>query len=111
MIYQRLIQLHKKNIRNIRYVKYTQNHLLNYYDELHQLNIFENQIIDMYFERTTFCSIKKRKTKIKINENFDVNVNEFNNDENDENKTFNEKNEQKTLNEFNEQYQNNMKYQ
>ena len=104
MIHQRLIQLHKKNIRNIRYVKYTRNYLLNYYDELHQLNIFENQIIDMYFKRTTSRLIKKRKTKIKINENFDVNVNELNDNENDENKALDEKNEQKTLNEFNEQY-------
>ena len=111
MIHQRLIQFHKKNIRNIRYVKYTRDHLLNYYDELHQLNIFENQIIDMYFERTTSRSIKKRKTNIKINENFDVNVSEFNDDEKNEKKTFDEKNEQKTFDEFNEQYQNNMKYQ
>ena len=56
----------------------------------------------MYFERTTSRSIKKRKTKIKINENFDVNVSEFNNDE---------KNKQKTFNKFNkQQHDNNMKY-
>ena len=56
----------------------------------------------MYFKRTTSRSIKKRKTKIKINDNFDVNVNEFNN---------NEKNEQKAFDEFNkQQHDNNMKY-
>ena len=75
---------------------------MNYYNELHQKNIFVDQNVDMYFKRTTSRSIKKRKTKIKINENFDANVSEFSN---------NEKNKQKALDELNEQqYDNNMKY-
>ena len=96
-----MTQLHKQNIRDFRYVKYIRNHLLNYYDELHQKNTFFDQDVDMYPERTTPRPIKKRKTKIRINENFDANVNEFSDDE---------KNEQKALDEPDKQHDNNMKY-
>ena len=49
---QRLNQLHKKNFKDLRFIKYTRKHLLNIYDVLYTKNEFENQSIEMYPKRT-----------------------------------------------------------
>ena len=74
-----MIELYERNIRNFCFVKYIRDYLLNYYNELHQKNTFVNQNVDMYFKRTASRSLKKRRTKIKINKNSNANLKKFNN--------------------------------
>ena len=51
IIHQQFTQLHEINIKNIRFVKYIENHLLNYYNDLHEKIEFANQNIAFYSKK------------------------------------------------------------
>ena len=83
MMWQRLISFQKIEFRNQVLLKYTRVNLLNFYDEMHEKKHFVNQFVDMYFEKTTSFSLKKRRNVININENSNASLkeDELNNDE------------------------------
>ena len=83
VMWQRLISLQKIESRNQILLKYTRVNLLNLYDEMHEKRNFVNQFVDMYFEKTTLFSLKRRRNVININENSNASLkeDELNNDE------------------------------
>ena len=78
IIHQRFIQLHEIDIKNIRFVKYIKNHLLNYYNNLYEKIEFANQNIVFYSKKTKFKSLKRKKIEINVNENLNVVVDAYN---------------------------------
>ena len=79
----RLIVLQKANSIDFNLLQYTRAWQIKRYDKFCERNEFQNQFVDMYFERTTSFFIKTRLSENDINNDFDASLNENENERND----------------------------
>ena len=79
----RLIVLQKANSIDLNLLQYTRAWQIKRYDKFCERNEFQNQFVDMYFERTTSFFIRTRLSEDDINNDLDASLSESENEKDD----------------------------